>query len=177
MIYAKQDIELGSEITYGAYSESPTLQPYITDMSSRAQIIISLLNRTRFLASAAPQSAVGLSTRLRAMFICRYSSHTLLCHIVCLASPSLVLPCRALSCPITLPVSLRHPSLSFSAFFRHTTAHLYLICNACFIIPPYVRSSNTPRHAVATRALHAPPLDVLVLPSYHRFSWLSYGST
>ncbi|KAI0074924.1 SET-domain-containing protein [Panus rudis PR-1116 ss-1] len=51
VIYAKQDIELGSEITYGTYS---SLLPFY-DMKltlSRLQITTSLSNRTRFLVCA-----------------------------------------------------------------------------------------------------------------------------
>ena len=70
VIYAKQDIELGSEITYGTPFHPAQLPRVRLTRPRAAQIIISLLNRTRYLAFAAPQSVAGLSTRLRT--ICLY---------------------------------------------------------------------------------------------------------
>lgn len=69
VIYAKQDIELGSEITYGAYL--PCL--YHTLLLRRLQTITSLLNRTKSRVFVALPSAVATSTRLPSTFIIVYS--------------------------------------------------------------------------------------------------------
>jgi histone-lysine N-methyltransferase SETD1 len=61
VIYAKQDIELGDEITYGAPISS--CHPLVLDVPF-SQIITSLSNKIRFLVSVALQSAAGTLTRL-----------------------------------------------------------------------------------------------------------------
>jgi SET domain len=68
VIYAKQDIELGDEITYGTRaSHEAVLSRELTRLA--IQITISQSNRIRFLVCVALPSAVGTSTRTdRAFF-------------------------------------------------------------------------------------------------------------
>ena len=61
VIYAKQDIELGDEITYG--TEHATLCRCAADDALATQIITSRSSRIRFLVCVAPPNVVGTSTR------------------------------------------------------------------------------------------------------------------
>ena len=61
VIYAKQDIELGDEITYGARASHDAAGSNLTHLAT--QIITSQSSRIRFLVCVALLSAVGTSTR------------------------------------------------------------------------------------------------------------------
>jgi hypothetical protein len=70
VIYAKRDIELGDEITYGACIV--VTAPAIVTHRSCVQIIISLSSKTRFLVFVAPSNVVVISIRL-VLNYCSYS--------------------------------------------------------------------------------------------------------
>lgn len=66
MIYAKRDIELGDEITYGKWFHLTTIT--LTDLLPCVQIITFLLSKTRFLVSAVLSNVVAISIRLVHLF-------------------------------------------------------------------------------------------------------------
>lgn len=73
VIYAKQDIELGSEITYGMYLEPSYVYSVLRHDTS--QITTFRLNRTKSHVFAGLPNAVAISIRLCSNFIIIYWSY------------------------------------------------------------------------------------------------------